>query len=183
MADALTVQSRAKLDADGAMAHLYHFCALLPHQPYVDNRPIFEIIEHPVDKSFTAAVTLPNCINASARCTKGHQEWKTRKAAMKDAAFQGYKRLFQEGLLNDHLLPLADEKVLSTATANELPAVVEVSGQLDPGLKWPNHGYPLISTKSRSLYSMMELMVEVISLFSPDSVSIADYRAFHDVLG
>lgn len=132
MADALTIQSRAKLDADGAMAHLYHFCALLPHQPYVDNRPMFEIIEHPVDKSFTATVTLPNCISASARCAKGDQEWKTRKAAMKDAAFQGYKRLFQEGLLNDHLLPLAHEKALSTATANELPAVVEVSGQLDP---------------------------------------------------
>jgi len=129
---ALTIKSRAKLDADGAMAHLYHFCALLPHQPYVDNRPMFEIIEHPVKKSFTATVTLPNCVNASVRRAKGREEWKTRKAAVKDAAFQAYQRLSQEGLLNDHLLPLASEKALSTDTAKELPAMVEVSGQFDP---------------------------------------------------
>jgi hypothetical protein len=78
----------AKLTADGAMGHLYHFCALLPRQPYVDLRPAFAVTQDPLTELFTTTVTLPNCINPSARQASGCGRWKTRKAALQDAALQ-----------------------------------------------------------------------------------------------
>ena len=35
----------AKITLDDAVQHLYHFCATLPTDPYVDLRPIFTIDE------------------------------------------------------------------------------------------------------------------------------------------
>jgi Dicer dimerisation domain len=126
------LSKRAKLTADGAPAHLYHFCAMLPPQPHVDLRPAFETTQDPLTGLFTATVTLPNCISASTRQANECDVWKTRKAAIKDAPFQAYKALFHAGLLNDHLLPLTHERALAVDKVDDLPAVVEVNGQFDP---------------------------------------------------
>lgn len=128
----LTSLQSAKLTADDTMGHLYHFCALLPRQPYVDLRPAFTFTEDPLKKSVTATVTLPNCISSSARSTKGCAAWKTKKAAAKDAAFQAYKALFHAGLLSDNLLPLTHERAMAIDKVEDLPAMLEVGGQFDP---------------------------------------------------
>ncbi|KAK5188552.1 Dicer-like protein 2 [Exophiala xenobiotica] len=122
----------AKLSTDGAMGRLYHFCALLPPQPYVDLRRAFTVTQDLLTELFTATVTLPNCISASARQANGREARKTRNAALKDAAFQAYRALFEAGLLKDHLLPCTHEKAFAVDKVDDLPAVVEVGGQFDP---------------------------------------------------
>lgn len=89
------------------MAHLHHFCACLPRQPYVDLRPIFSYDEDPCTRLITGTVTLPSCLDASVRCISGIGTWRTEKAARKDAAFQTYKALYNIGLLSENLLPLS----------------------------------------------------------------------------
>ncbi|OJJ50718.1 hypothetical protein ASPZODRAFT_86279 [Penicilliopsis zonata CBS 506.65] len=143
----------ALLTADTAIAHLHHFCAVLPHEPYADTRPVF---------SFTAAmgmaddetallngtVILPNCVDPAIRRATGSGWWRTERAAMKDAAFQAYKALYIAGLVNEHLLPLTKKRELRSSGGGgggddddttdhdsheeSLPSTLEVSGQLDP---------------------------------------------------
>ncbi|KAK5562519.1 Dicer-like protein 2, partial [Exophiala xenobiotica] len=62
----------------------------------------------------------------------GREARKTRNAALKDAAFQAYRALFEAGLLKDHLLPCTHEKAFAVDKVDDLPAVVEVGGQFDP---------------------------------------------------
>lgn len=114
------------------MAHLYHFCALLPRLPYVDLRPAFTFTEHPTDL-VTATVTLPSCVSSLVRTAMGKGAWHSERTAMKDAAFQAYHALFQAGLLNQNLLPLTthDREMLGVRL-EELPALVEVRARFDP---------------------------------------------------
>jgi dsRNA-specific ribonuclease len=87
------------------MAHLHHFCDIMPRQRYAEMRPEFSFEE--TNSGFiTCTVTLPNCVKSSLRSARGQRAWRTEKAAMKDAAFQCYAALYKAGLLNDHLLPL-----------------------------------------------------------------------------
>jgi dsRNA-specific ribonuclease len=67
------------------------------------------------------------------RCTKGLQEWRTERSAVIDASFQAYKRLYQAGLLNDHLLPLSRSWAEDDQEDQEhMPTKVEIKPQLDP---------------------------------------------------
>ncbi|WPH02283.1 putative RNA helicase/RNAse III [Acrodontium crateriforme] len=95
----------ALLTAASTMAHLHHFCALLPRQPYCDKRPIFSFEEN--SQGLLATVVLPNCIASSMRTTKALKEWKSERSAAKDAAFQAYASLYRGGLINSNLLPLS----------------------------------------------------------------------------
>ena len=84
-------------------------------------------------------VTLPTCVHPTVRRAEGKRWWRSERAAVKEAAFEAYKALYEFGLLNDNLLPLtkkpelgagADEKV------RNLPSTVEVSEQYDPWIDW-----------------------------------------------
>ncbi|KAF2669714.1 hypothetical protein BT63DRAFT_267528 [Microthyrium microscopicum] len=97
----------ACITPDSTISHIHHFCACLPHEPYVDLSPTFSFAENPSTKRISATVTLPNSVISSVRSTQGLSTWKTEKAAAKDASFQAYKALHEAGLLNDHLLPLS----------------------------------------------------------------------------
>jgi hypothetical protein len=77
----------------------------MPRQRYAETRPVFSFREKD-SGLITCTVTLPNCVKSSLRSTRGRREWRTERAAMRDAAFQCYVALFEAGLLNDHLLPL-----------------------------------------------------------------------------
>ncbi|OAP55833.1 hypothetical protein AYL99_09985 [Fonsecaea erecta] len=125
----------ARLTADMTMGRLHHFCQKLPPQPYVDLRPAFETTQDPRTGLFTATVTLPNCISASVRQAQGCHAWQTQKTARKDAAFQAYQALFVAGLLNDHLLPLTDERPLAGDQVNPLPPLVPVNARFDPWIE------------------------------------------------
>lgn len=114
------------------MAHLYHFCAVLPPQPYVDLRPAFTFRDSIDTGLIIGAVTLPNCVNSSVRHTVGRKSWRTERAAMKDAAFQAYIALYRAGLLNDNLLPLMNDRTMEKDEREELPSTAEISEQLNP---------------------------------------------------
>jgi hypothetical protein len=93
------------MTAEKAIAHLHHFCDIMPGQRYAEMRPEFSFKEEN-SGLITCTVTLPNCVKPSLRSARGRGTWRTERAAMKDAAFQCYAGLFKAGLLNDHLLPL-----------------------------------------------------------------------------
>lgn len=118
------------------MAHLHHFCSILPQQPYVDNKPMFSFESNKAGH-LRGTVILPSCVHPSVRRTVGKRWWVTERAAMKETAFEAYKALYKFGLVNDNLLPLtrkpelrADEKL------RDLPSVVGASDQYDPWVDW-----------------------------------------------
>ncbi|KAL3493303.1 hypothetical protein BJX62DRAFT_84154 [Aspergillus germanicus] len=124
----------AILTADNATQHLYHFCSILPHQSYVDNRPEFSFESDGLQVK--GKVTLPSCVHPDVRRTEGRSWWKTERAARKEAAFQAYKALYEAGLVNDNLLPLTKSREFTLKDLALLPAVMEVSEQYDPWVDW-----------------------------------------------
>ncbi|KAI9802439.1 MAG: hypothetical protein M1825_002823 [Sarcosagium campestre] len=124
----------ALLTFDEAVAHIYHFCATLPPQPYVDMRPTLYFREDVSTKLITAILTLPNCVDPSVRRASSQHQWRTERMAVKDAAFQAYIALHRKGLVNDNLLPLLgyDEEMLVTFETRD--AFKEVSQTYDSWL-------------------------------------------------
>jgi dsRNA-specific ribonuclease len=114
------------------MAHLYHFCALLPPEPYVDLRPAFTFRDEMGTDLVTGFVTLPNCVSSSVRHSVGRKSRKTEHAAQKDAAFQACVALYGAGLLSDNLLPLKAERINEIDQREELPPMIEISEQFNP---------------------------------------------------
>ncbi|KAL5345606.1 Dicer-like protein 2 [Pseudogymnoascus australis] len=105
----------ALLTLETAVAHIHHFCATLPPQPYVDLLPKFYFQESSYGL-ITGVVTLPNCVDSSVRTAASCREWKSERMAKKDAAFQAYVALYKKGLVNENLLPLLlrkDEEVMA----------------------------------------------------------------------
>ncbi|OOF92937.1 hypothetical protein ASPCADRAFT_54162 [Aspergillus carbonarius ITEM 5010] len=136
VADRFEVESTgAVLTADTAVAHLNHFCAILPRQPYVDNDPECSF-EKDDAGLLRGTVMLPSCVHPAVRRTQGQRWWKTERAARKEAAFQTYKSLYEFGLLSDHLLPFKRNLELKAGDFSRLPALVEVWEQYDPWVDW-----------------------------------------------
>ncbi|PYH87763.1 dicer-like protein 2-1 [Aspergillus ellipticus CBS 707.79] len=125
----------AVLTADTAVAHLNHFCDILPRQPYVDNRPEYSF-EKDDSGLLKGMVMLPSCVNPAVRRSQGQLWWKTERAARKEAAFQAYKSLYEFGLLSDHLLPFTKIVEPTAKDFPTLPSLLEVSEQYDPMVDW-----------------------------------------------
>ena len=119
-----------------AMAHLHHFCAKLTPEPYVDNRPLFSYDKANQDDCFVrgiqATVGLPSSIEASLREARGKLRWRTEKAARKDAAFQAYMQLYVAGLINDHLLPLGNDRTSEYPMTKTSAGIQEVNDLINP---------------------------------------------------
>lgn len=128
----MLIYNRALVTLDTAMAHLSHFCAVLPQEPYVDLRPIFSFDEDVDTKEMTATVTLPSCVNSGVRKATGLSRWRTERAARKDAAFEAYALLRSAGLVNDHLLPLREMEQDVGVRETGIASSVEVSEQCNP---------------------------------------------------
>lgn len=137
----MLIQLSAKITLNDAVQHLYHFCATLPADPFVDTRPIFTFSESVDDgaiNTITARVLLPNSVDASVREAFSLSRWKTEKNARRDAAFQAYIALFHAGLVSDHLLPIrgVDEAIAEAhSTVEKIFRLVDVPGQLNPWYK------------------------------------------------
>ncbi|KAF2432072.1 P-loop containing nucleoside triphosphate hydrolase protein [Tothia fuscella] len=97
---------KAVLTIDGAVSHLYHFCATLNAGPFVDLRPTFAFDWDPEEKYVTATVALPTIIEPSLRTASSTGAIRTEKLARKDAAFEAYVALYKAGLVNENLMPL-----------------------------------------------------------------------------
>lgn len=121
----------ARLSAEDAMQHLHHFCAVLPVDEYVDNRPMFSF-EEDISGLIRGTVTLPNSVHPAVRQISGQKWWRTERAAKKETAFQAYQALHAYGLVNDNLLPLTRKPELRFTVETSLPSVMECSEQYDP---------------------------------------------------
>ncbi|GJE88808.1 Dicer-like protein 2 [Phanerochaete sordida] len=128
-------ETGAKLTLDSAVSHLYHFCSILPHSSHAVQGPVFDLDPpdyqegwHSFDPRYPPA---PYPGPWGATCTlprqvpkEGKTEWgdtielrkfetsvvyPTKQSARNHAAFFAYHRLYQVGLLNDHLLPHTSE--------------------------------------------------------------------------
>lgn len=132
--DKLThVFRRALLTIDNAMAHLYHFCSFLGSGPFVDTKPQFSFEEH--SGNIAAEVLLPLSVDPTLRVAHSLKVWRTERMAMKDAAFEAYKMLHQNGLVNDNLLPVKKEDdawVAEFQKSDKTASMIEVSPALDP---------------------------------------------------
>lgn len=113
------------------MAHLHHFCDIMPRQRYAETRPEFSF-EELRSGLITCTVTLPNCVRSTLRSTRGQRAWRTEKAAMKDAAFQCYAALYKARLLNDHLLPLTHDWNDHDADSEQPVETIMWSNQVQP---------------------------------------------------
>lgn len=135
------MECSAKINLGDALSHLYHFCATLTSDPFVDSVPIFFIENHSSDlnaKEISAKVLLPNSVDASVREAHSRSRWKKEKSAKQDAAFEAYVALYHAGLVNEHLLPVGhvDPKVDEAyATVEKRPNLVEASDQVNI---WPS---------------------------------------------
>ncbi|KAI0697912.1 P-loop containing nucleoside triphosphate hydrolase protein [Cytidiella melzeri] len=112
----------ALLTLDSAIAHLHHFCSVLPHTGHSQLLPIFDLdppeMEEgwhsldprpgvkPYEGPWGATCILPRQVPAELRRYSTSCVYPSKRSARNHAAFFLYHRLYQEGLLNDHLLPL-----------------------------------------------------------------------------
>jgi dsRNA-specific ribonuclease len=117
------------------MQHLFHFCATLPRQKYVENKPEFSL-ERDDGGDWRAKVILPSSVNPKVRRAEGKAWWKTERAAKKEAAFYAYKALYEHRLVNENLLPLTKSQEFTRKDISLLPAVQNVSQQYDPWVEW-----------------------------------------------
>ena len=157
--------NRAKITLEDAVQHLYHFCATIPADRYVDPKPMFTFTED-ADRMISASVILPNSVDAAVREARSPSSWKSQKMAKRDAALEAYANLYHAGLLSDHLLPL---RVYDAAVTDALKSVqtiaslVEVRGQLsiwpDIASEWQSSTKMYTSTVSISSNSELHLQM------------------------
>jgi hypothetical protein len=122
----------ALLTLENAIPHLYHFCALLSSDPYVDTRPQFGFEED--GGNIAAKVTLPLAVDPTLRVACSLKTWRTERMAAKDVAFEAYKMLHANGLVNDNLLPdKEDDDALAAEfqKSDKTASMIEVSPALD----------------------------------------------------
>jgi dsRNA-specific ribonuclease len=124
--------SRAILTAEATKAHLHHFCNTLLRQPFVDTNPNFSIEERSPNEGLgllTARVALPNCVGSFPRSYMAAGEYRTERAAFKDAAYQCYRALHEAELVNNNFLP----SILNIQErCRDLPPMIEVDEHVQP---------------------------------------------------
>ncbi|KAH8992590.1 P-loop containing nucleoside triphosphate hydrolase protein [Lactarius hatsudake] len=144
----------AVLTGNSAITHIVHFCAILPYPGQGHHSPLFDI--DPPDYPFEwhadagprvpykgpygCTLTLPKLVDPRFRVFSTPQIHSTKLKARRHVAFQAYRALYANGLLNDHLLPLTS--VLEPEMESEVRALLreveqrdgtaQVSSQMDP---------------------------------------------------
>lgn len=158
----------AVLTGNSAIEHIIHFCSILPYSGHGNHFALFDIdppeypfewhadqgprITHP--GPFGCKLTLPKLVPPHCRNFSTPQIHSTRLKARRHVAFQAYRALYENDLLNEHLLPLTS--VLEPEMESEVRALLEdveqrdstarVSSQMDP---WSVSG----TTNERLWYS------------------------------
>lgn len=132
--ESLTWLCRALLTLDNSVPHLYHFCACLPAQEFVDLRPDFRLSSHTTEQNFkvwTAEVVLPNSIHPDIRRFRSTKTWNTEKWATRDAAFEAFLKLHSLGQVDDNLMPLVKRELQSLQEAQKRAPRATVEHKLD----------------------------------------------------
>ena len=125
--------TRAKLTLDESVQHLHHFCNSLSPVQYTSMRPIYAYDKLP-HRLVRCTITLPNSVGLSTRSFVSSSLWKSQRLARADAAFNGCEALYEEGLINDNLMPhvLDDEETQRVYSAIEKrPNVVHADSPMN----------------------------------------------------
>lgn len=148
----------ALLTLHSAVAHLSHFCAVIPSATHVDNRPLYDIDPpempqgwHSFDNRsnqsivpypgpFGSKVTLPRSLPLPNREFATPRQYQSKISAHRHAAFMAYRALYDAELLNDNLLPItsvieppleAEVKII-LQDVEKRAGTANVSVQMDP---------------------------------------------------
>lgn len=171
---ALSVQSTgAQLSLDDAKRHLEHFCATTCSRKYVDTTPYYVIhtcsgkpLNPEKPEPVKAVVHLPVSLVPELRRFESQRSWLSQDLAVKDAAFQAYRRLYEVGLVNDNLLALREIDILPEIPVRE--GLARVREQLNPWLEiahaWKSPGGELYSRRLsvRNSDGTMHAMFDVV---------------------
>ncbi|KAI0632375.1 P-loop containing nucleoside triphosphate hydrolase protein [Trametes polyzona] len=112
----------ALLTLHSAIPHLNHFCAVIPSGGHASHVPIYELdppeytegwhsmptIAHvPYTGPWGAKVTLPRALPKHLRQFSTPRIHPSKRRAQQHVAYQAYLKLYEAGLLDNHLLPLS----------------------------------------------------------------------------
>ncbi|CAA7270275.1 unnamed protein product [Cyclocybe aegerita] len=147
----------ALLTLHSAVAHLEHFCAVIPNSTHVDNRPVYDLdppefpegwhafdshlkSKPPCAGPFGSTVTLPRALPLPERQFTVDRIYQNKTSAHRHAAFKAYKALYDAGLLNENLLPitsvmkpeLEDEVKAMLADVEKREGLAKVALSIDP---------------------------------------------------
>jgi endoribonuclease Dicer len=142
------------LTGNSAVEHIFHFCSILPYSGLANNAPLFEIdppdypLEWHTDRgprpphsgSYGCTLTLPRLVDPRFRSFSTPRIHPSKVSARRHVAFQAYRVLYENKLLNDHLLPLTStlepdqesEVQLLLKEVEKREGMAEVSNQMDP---------------------------------------------------
>ncbi|KAK0193260.1 hypothetical protein F5146DRAFT_925200 [Armillaria mellea] len=141
----------ALLTLGSALPHLAHFVAVHPNAGFIPNlQPVYDLDPpdlplgwHSFEDQSTPAydgpwgstVTLPRFLSSELRVHSTERIHRNKMSAHRHAAFKAYKALYDNGLLDDHLLPLFshDEEIKKLQSEVEKRVgIVSVSPQMNP---------------------------------------------------
>ena len=145
----------AVLTGNSAVEHIFHFCSILPYSGLGgNNAPLFDIdppdypLEWHMDGGprlpyvglYGCTLTLPRLVDPLFRSFSTPRIHPTKVSARRHVAFQAYRVLYENKLLNDHLLPLTStsepdqdsEVQLLLKEVEKREGTAPVSSQMDP---------------------------------------------------
>ena len=127
------VQStNAVLTIHNARQHLHHFCATLPQRTgRPETSPVY-LLEATSDDQVSCKVILPASLPAVLQTVSALSSWRTETMAKKDAAFEAYWKLYEAGLVNDHLLPPFVEKSEEVCASRDQDSINEIPIAFNP---------------------------------------------------
>jgi endoribonuclease Dicer len=142
------------LTGHSAIEHIFHFCSILPYSGLANNAPLFDIdpLDYPLEwhadrgprlpyiGSYGCTLTLPRLVDPRFRSFSTPRIHPTKVSARRHVAFQAYRVLYENKLLNDHLLPLTStleydqesEVQLLLKEVEKREGTALVSSQMDP---------------------------------------------------
>lgn len=144
----------AILTGNSAIEHIVHFCSILPYPGQGNHSALFDIDppDYPSEwhavggprelytGPYGCTLTLPKLVDPRFRVFSTPCIHPTKIKARRHVAFQAYRTLFDNGLLNEHLLPLTS--VLEPEMEGEVRTLLQeveqrdgtarVSSQMDP---------------------------------------------------
>jgi endoribonuclease Dicer len=118
---------RALLTLQSAIPHLNHFCSIIPNSSLIPYSPIYDVDPPELPEGwhsfhnrsqatipvypgpFGSTVTLPRSLPPHLWVFSTERKYKTKISAHQHVALKAYLALYENGLLNEHLLPLTDD--------------------------------------------------------------------------
>ena len=136
------------LTGNSAIEHIFHYCSILPYSGVLNHTPLFDIdppdypLEWHADRGhrppyygpYGCTLTLPKPLGPKFHSFSTPRIHSTKVAARRHVAFEAYRALYENKLLNDHLLPLTSTLPKGAA---QREGTIRASSQMDP---WSDGG-------------------------------------------